>query len=126
MARILVIDDDAHIRVLIADLLGLHGHEIDVADDGVEAINHLKKNNYDLMIIDRNMPNLSGIDAVAIIRTNRKFKDLKILMVTADQFPNDIVKAFELDIDGYMVKPFDVESLLVKVEKILKKQRSGD
>ncbi|MEK7234354.1 MAG: response regulator [Elusimicrobiota bacterium] len=124
MARILVVDDEEHIRLLVANVLVQHGYEVDTASDGAEAIGELAKTNYDLMIIDRNMPKMSGIEAITVVRASRKFKGLRILMLTAERFPTNIVKAFESGIDGYMVKPFDLDGLLVKVEKILLQQRS--
>lgn len=126
MACILVVDDDEHIRSLISKLLGLHGHEVDTANDGAEAIDRLGKRDYDLMIIDRNMPKMSGIDTIAIVRTSPNLRHLRILMVTAARVPKNIVEAFETGIDGYVIKPFDLSSLLGKVEKTLLQKRHGD
>lgn len=121
MAKILVVDDEEPIRALVKRLLSLHGHAVDTADDGAAAIDQLQKKRYDLMIIDHFMPKMSGVDAVAVIRSSPKFKDLKILMVTQTSLTKDIDVAFEAGIDGYVIKPFNMKSILEKVESTLLK-----
>ena len=74
MARILVVDDEEPIRDLVKRLLCLHGHSVDTVIDGTEAVDQLQKKRYDLMIIDRFMPKMSGVDAVAMIRSSPKFQ----------------------------------------------------
>jgi len=119
MARILVVDDEEPIRELLRRLLSLHGHAVDTASNGAEAVDRLQKAAYDLMIIDRAMPKLSGVDAVAMLRTSPKFKRLKILMATMTSTTKDVDEAFEAGVDGYVVKPFNMEALVAKVERTL-------
>lgn len=119
MARILIVDDEEAIRDLVKRLLSLHGHSVDTASDGTEVVDQLQKKHYDLMIIDRSMPKMSGTDAVTLIRSSPKFKGLKILMVTLTSLNKDIDAAFEAGIDGYVIKPFDMNRLLEKVESTL-------
>lgn len=121
MARILIVDDEESIRDLVKRLLSLHGHSVETAVNGVEAVDRLQKQKYDLMIIDRYMPKMSGVDAVALIRTSPKFKDLKILMVTMTSTTKDVDEAFDAGVDGYVVKPFDMNKLLEKVNLTLLK-----
>lgn len=121
MARILVVDDEEPVRELLKRLLSLHGHAVDTANDGTQAVDQVQKKHYDLMIIDRAMPKMSGLEAVGILRTSPKFKALKILMVTMTSFTKDVDAAFEAGIDGYVVKPFDMKKLLKKVEDTLRK-----
>ena len=123
MAKILVVDDEEPIRALVKRLLSLHGHAVDTADDGAAAVDQLQKKRYDLMIIDHFMPKMSGIDAVAVIRSSPAFRDLKILMVTLTSVTKDIDEAFEAGIDGYVIKPFNMNQILEKVEKTLLKTR---
>lgn len=123
MARILAVDDEEPIRILVKRLLTLHGHTVDTADDGAAAVDQLQKKHYDLLIIDRFMPKMSGIDAVSMIRSSPKFNTLKILMVTNTSFTKDIDAAFESGIDGYVIKPFDMNKFLEKVEYTLIKAR---
>jgi CheY-like chemotaxis protein len=119
MAKILVVDDEEAIRDLVKRLLRLHGHVVDTADDGAAAVDQLQKKRYDLMIIDHFMPRMSGKDAVSVIRSSPKFKDLKILMVTLTSLTKDINDAFEAGIDGYVIKPFNLKQILKKVETTL-------
>lgn len=119
MARVLVVDDEEPIRALLERLLGLHGHSVATARDGAEAVDRLSRESFDLLLIDRFMPRLSGVEAVAILRTSPRFKALKILMVTHDSVTRDVDEAFEKGVDGYVVKPFDLDKLLAKVERTL-------
>jgi CheY-like chemotaxis protein len=119
MARILVVDDEESIREVVRRLLSLHGHTVETAVNGAEALDRLQNRKYDLMIIDRFMPKMSGVDAVAVLRTSPKFKDLKILMVTMTSTTKDVDEAFDAGVDGYVVKPFDMNKLLEKVNLTL-------
>lgn len=119
MARILVVDDEKPICALLKRLLSLHGHVVDVAADGAEAVDQLQKRRYDLLMIDRSMPNMTGMEAVQVLRTSPRFDGLKILMATQDSLTADVDQAFEAGIDGYIVKPFVMEHILSKVEKTL-------
>lgn len=96
MATILAVDDEEPTRVLVKRLLSLHGHSVDTVDDGAAAIDQLQKKHCDLMIID-------------------------IPMVTLTSATKDIGAAYEVGIDGYVIKPFDMKNLFEKVEKTLLK-----
>lgn len=120
MSRILVVDDEEAVRALLKRLLSLHSYTVDTAVDGADAVDQLQKRTYDLLIIDRNMPKMSGVDAVAILRTCPRFNALKILMLTHDSITRDIDEAFEKGVDGYIVKPFEMNKLLMKIERTLK------
>ncbi len=121
MARVLVVDDEEQIRDVVKRLLTLHGHAVDIAIDGAAAVDQLQKKPYDLLIIDRAMPKMSGVEAVAMIRSSPKFKSLKILMVTMTSLTKDVDAAYEAGVDGYVVKPFDMDKLIKKVEETLRK-----
>jgi DNA-binding response OmpR family regulator len=119
MARVLVVDDEEQVRAVLLRLLKLHGHVVETASDGAEALDKLEKKPYDLMIIDRNMPRLTGIEAVAMIRSSAKLAGMKILMVTQASVTKEVDQAFEAGVDGYVVKPFDFDRLAAKIEKTL-------
>ena len=123
MARILVVDDEASIREIARKLLTLHGHAVDTAADGAQAIDMLGKSTYDLMLLDHFMPKIPGIQVVEIVRTSPKFKKLRILMLTSMSVTKDVNEAFEAGIDGYIIKPFNMKHLIETVEKALKKTR---
>ncbi|MFA6092649.1 MAG: response regulator [Elusimicrobiota bacterium] len=121
MAKILIADDEEPIRSLVKRLLSIHGHKVDGAADGAEAIEMLQKGSYDLVILDRQMPKLSGIEVLAIVRTNPKFQSLKILMFTQASTTKDVDEAFESGVDGYIVKPFRGQQFFDKVQALLAK-----
>lgn len=123
MARILVVDDEASIREIARKLLTLHGHKVDTAADGAQAIDQLEKSTYDLMLLDHFMPKIPGIQVVEIVRTSPKFKKLRILMLTSMSVTKDVDEAFEAGIDGYIIKPFTMKQLIEKVEKTLQSAR---
>lgn len=120
-ARILVVDDEASVRLMLTKLLILHGYAVDAVNDGAQAIDQLQKNSYGLMILDRYMPVMDGLTAASIIRSSPKFEDVKILMLTGDSVTKDVDDSYEAGIDGYIVKPFMVKNLLEKISHILLK-----
>lgn len=120
MAHILVADDEDYIRSMVQETLGMQGHIVDLAVNGHEAVEMLKKNVYDLVILDRNMPVLTGIDALTIIRANPKYNGLKVLMLTSASVTKEIDEAFQAGANGYILKPFAVPKFLEKVERTLK------
>lgn len=119
--RILVVDDEAPVRLMLTKLLTLHGYAVDTANDGGEAIDKLQKARYGLMILDQYMPVMDGLTALSIIRSTPKFKALKILMVTGDSVTKDVNQSFDEGIDGYVVKPFVIKNLLEKIALALLK-----
>ncbi len=123
MARILVVDDDEQIRAIVKRLVILHGHTVDTANDGVQALDLLQVKSYDLMIIDNMMPNMSGTDVVAMLRTSDKFKDMKILMFTGVSYTNIVDKAYEAGINDFIVKPFAADRLMAKISASLPASR---
>ena len=119
-ASILVVDDEEPIRALLTRLLLLHGHTVESASDGAQALDLLSAKRYDLLIIDRNMPKMSGVDVVSAIRTSPKHKSLKILMATSTSVNKEVEAAFEAGVDGYVLKPFHLDQLVSKVDRTLK------
>jgi two-component system response regulator MprA len=123
MAHILVVDDDAQIRSLVKRLVGLHGHDVDTAEDGAQALEHLQTKAYDLMIIDNIMPNISGTQAVDIIRTNSKYQDLKILMFSGASMTQTVDAAYAAGVNGFITKPFVADRLISKINGALAETR---
>ncbi len=119
MARVLIVDDEEYIRDLIKEVLMGQGHEFDLAADGVGAFEILRKKTIDLAIIDRNMPGMSGIEIVQLIRQNPKTKGLKVLMCTGSSVTKEIDEAFNAGADDYILKPLSFPALLSKVAKAL-------
>ncbi len=120
MARILIVDDEESILALLRRLFTLHGHEVDTAADGAQAVDLVQKKKYELMLIDHYMPNMTGVEAVALIRSSDKFNDMKILMVTQASVTKEVDEAYQAGVDGYVVKPFEMDRLLEKVQETLR------
>lgn len=119
MARILIVDDDVLTQQLIYEVITAAGHTCDRAADGAEAVAQIRKKKYDLLVIDWVMPRMTGPQAVAAIRANPKFKDLKILMCTSMSVTKDVDAAFRAGANDYVLKPINLDILLAKVQKAL-------
>jgi len=119
MARILVVDDEETVREFITDLLTMDGHTVDKACNGLEAVTAARKNPYDLVILDRNMPKTDGIMTLNILRCDSKLKDLKVLMCTSVSLTKELDEAFAAGANDYIIKPINLQALLGKVKKLL-------
>lgn len=120
MSRILVVDDDPHIRELVRVFLGRDGFEVIEASDGVEALLKLDSLKADLAVIDVMMPNMDGWE---LCRELRETFDIPILMLTAKAETGDKLKGFQAGTDDYLVKPFEPLELVARVNALLKRYR---
>ncbi len=120
MSKILIVDDDAHIRELAKIFLQNEGFDVYEAADGVEALNKLETVKADLVILDIMMPNMDGWE---LCRQLRESYDFPILMLTAKGETSQKVKGFELGTDDYVVKPFEPAELVARVQALLKRYR---
>lgn len=120
MSRILVVDDDPHIRELAGLFLHRAGFEVVEAGDGVEALSRIDQTRIDLAVIDIMMPRMDGWE---LCRQLRELQDLPILMLTARGETSQKLKGFELGTDDYLVKPFEPLELVARVNALLKRYR---
>lgn len=116
MYRVLVVDDENNIRELIKKYASFEGFEVGEAINGLDAINKVKNNEYDIVIMDVMMPELDGFSAVKEIR---KTKDIPIIMLSARGEEYDRLHGFDLGIDDYVVKPFSPKELMMRVNAVL-------
>ena len=121
MAKILVVDDDSAINELIKVNLELSGYKVVNAFDGNKGYALAKQENPELIILDVMMPEVDGYTVAKRIRENESTKDIPIIMLTALNMLQDKVKGFNIGIDDYLVKPFEMEELLVRVKALLKR-----
>lgn len=119
MAKILIVDDEESIRDLIKEVLSTEGHEFYLAADGQQAFEILRKKPVDLAIVDRNMPGMTGIEVVQLIRMNPKTASVKVLMCTGSSVTKEIDEAFAAGAHDYLLKPLNFAQLLGKVAKAL-------
>src|SRR5579859_3266057 len=118
MNKILVIEDDTTIRECIRDFLMDKNYLIDTASDGAKGLEMLKKTPPDLVILDLGLPKLTG-ESVCI-EAKKLYPDLPIIILTAKNHTNEIVRGFQLGADDYMSKPFELEEMLARVKAQLK------
>ncbi|MBQ8171910.1 MAG: response regulator transcription factor [Oscillospiraceae bacterium] len=122
MYRILVVDDEAHIREVIREYAEFEGHTVDEACDGMQAVEMAKVSDYDIIIMDVMMPKLDGYSACKEIR---KLKNTPVLMLSARGEEYDKLFGFELGVDDYVVKPFSPKELLARINAIVKRNNAG-
>ncbi|MCP3809470.1 response regulator transcription factor [Paenibacillus sp. SEL1] len=120
MTRVLVVDDDPHIRELVGHFLRMEGLEVVEAVDGLDAMRIFDQIKVDLLVLDIMMP---GMDGWELCRKLREQTDLPLLMLTAKGETSQIVKGFALGTDDYLVKPFDPMVLVARVKALLKRYR---
>ena len=118
--HILAVDDEAMIRELIRKYAEFQGYTVDEAQDGMEAVEKCRKNDYDLIIMDVMMPFLDGFSAV---REIRKTKDTPVIMLSARTEEFDRIHGFEAGVDDYVTKPFSPRELMLRVDAVLKRAK---
>ena len=117
--KILIVDEFSTMRRIIRNILKqLEYVNVEEAEDGSVAFEKLKEADYDFVITDWNMPNMTGLDLLKEIRANEKLKDLKILLVTAEAEKENIIQAAQAGVNDYVVKPFTADILEQKINKI--------
>ena len=118
--KALVVDDSAVMRkVLIGALSRANIVDVDQAADGSEAVSACQKADYDLVLMDWNMPNMLGIDAVRAIRTNGK--TMPIIMVTTEAEKTRVIDALKAGASNYIIKPFEPSTIVSKIQEVLEK-----
>lgn len=115
---ILIVDDKLNVQTLLSDCLTAKGYLVLCASNGHGALLTLKQNTPDLILLDIMMPQMDGYE---FIRELRKTSDIPVIMISAKQQEQDIVKGFELGADDYISKPFKMSELIVRVQAVLKR-----
>ena len=122
MYRILVVDDEENIREVIKEYAEFEGHKVSEACDGMQAIEMVKNNDYDIIIMDVMMPRLDDYSACKEIR---KIKQIPVLMLSARGEEYDKLFGFEIGIDDYVVKPFSPKEVMARVNAIVKRNQGA-
>jgi two-component system OmpR family response regulator len=120
MSKVLVVDDDAHIRELVRIFLVREGLDVYEAANGQEALTKLETVRADLVILDVMMPEMDGWE---LCRRLRQGGDMPLLILTAKGETNDKVKGFQLGTDDYLVKPFEPAEMVARVKALMKRYR---
>lgn len=116
---ILVVDDDNEIRELLEFDLSQSGYRVDTAKDGFEGLDKAVNNFYDLVLLDVMMPKMNGFEVCKNIRKSKP--ELPVLMLTAKGTIDDKTQGFDCGADDYLVKPFDVQEVLLHVRALLRR-----
>lgn len=121
--RLLIADDDNEIRELLEFDLSHSGYEVDSVKDGEEALQKALKGNYDLILLDVMMPKMNGFDVCKNIRSSKP--QVPILMLTAKGTITDKTQGFDSGADDYIVKPFDIQEVLLRVRALVRRNASS-
>jgi two-component system, cell cycle response regulator DivK len=118
---ILYVEDNPDNQILIMRILAAEGYHVSFAANGTEALEQLKAHDYDLLLLDINLPDIDGYTLTDIIRQQERFKDIPILALTANVMKGDKERSLNAGCDGYIQKPVDVDDLPSQIEYHLKR-----
>jgi DNA-binding response OmpR family regulator len=122
--RLLIVDDDRDIRELLVYDIKSSGYMVDSAEDGEEGLKKAVQNNYDLILLDVMMPKMNGYDVCKNIRLVKP--KVPILMLTAKGTISDKTEGFDVGADDYLVKPFDIQEVLLRIRALLRRNDEND
>ena len=125
MAHVLVVEDDPHIRELVALHLGLEGLEAMLIGDGREALDRLAATRFDLVVLDLLLPGVDGLTICRAMRRQGPNADTPVLMLTARGEEADKVLGLETGADDYLAKPFGVREFVARVRALLRRPRAA-
>ncbi|WP_431027401.1 response regulator transcription factor [Lysinibacillus sp. LZ02] len=118
--KILIAEDDNRLRKNIVHIIQKEFHQVDAVDNGQDALEYIHIDQYDLVILDWMMPEISGIDVCKAARKNGYSGG--ILMLTAKDDSSDIIQGLDAGADDYVVKPFKMEELLARIRAVLRRK----
>mgnify|MGYP001292912039 FL=1 len=117
--RILIADDEPNILISLEFLMKREGHEVLLARDGREALDSIRRERPQLVLLDVMMPALTGFEVCAAVKGDDMLKATKVLMLTAKGRETDIAKGLAMGADAYMTKPFSTRELAERVRALL-------
>ena len=124
MEKILIVEDDNNIAELVAINLRDAGCEVTIENDGLAGHDRALKENFNLLILDINLPKMTGLDICKNVRKHRRY--VPIMMMTAKSDENDIVMGLEVGADDYIIKPFSVKELVARVKAVLRRTQAAN
>ena len=123
-ARVLLVDDNMTLCKTMSYILEHKGYEVQTAGDGDTAVERVKEQAYDLILMDIKMPDPNGVETYRMIKTIRP--DVKVLMMTAYAVPDLIQDSLREGAIAVIYKPFDMDNLLEKIEQLVRKRTDAD
>jgi DNA-binding response OmpR family regulator len=124
IATILIVEDDKTIQKYLKELLLDKGFNVQVASDGIAALNSIEKAEPDLVVLDLGLPNMSGESVCKEIRN--KFPNIRVIILTAKDGVSDIVQGLQLGADDYMTKPFIADEFIARINAQLRRTNTAD
>ncbi|MDZ5254216.1 response regulator transcription factor [Clostridium sp. LIBA-8841] len=119
--KVLIVDDEEHIRELIKFNLKKEGYDTAVAVNGTEALKIIKESKFDLILLDLMLPEIDGLEVCKEIRRNEETADIPVMMITAKGEEFDKVLGLELGADDYITKPFSIRELMARIKALLRR-----
>lgn len=121
MSKLLIVDDEVNIRAVVREYAEFEEYEVEEAENGMEAVEKCRQQDYDLIIMDVMMPKLDGYSASKEIK---KHKNIPIIMLSARGEEYDKLFGFEIGVDDYVVKPFSPKELMARVRAVLARSKA--
>ncbi|WP_297087564.1 response regulator transcription factor [uncultured Draconibacterium sp.] len=119
MKKILVVDDKSSISKLIVQFLSTD-FDVETKEDGLQALTWLQEGNIpDLILTDLQMPNLDGFELIEHVKSSGYFKDVPMIVLSSLDSSSDRIKCLKMGAEDYLVKPFNPEELLIRIERVL-------
>ncbi|MCA9404935.1 MAG: response regulator [Candidatus Omnitrophica bacterium] len=117
--KILIVDDEPDIILVVKGRLTAAGYDVVTAEDGQDGLNKAKKESPDLIILDVMMPKMDGYKVCGLLKADNRYNKIPVLMLTARVEENDLQTSKDVGADGYINKPFNHEEVLAKVKELL-------
>lgn len=119
MTKILAVDDSVSIRQMVSHTLRDAGYDVETANDGKDALNKITGTKFDVVISDVNMPNMGGFELVEALRKTPQYKFIPILMLTTETSSDKKQQGKSAGATGWLVKPFNPETLLKTLKRVV-------
>jgi DNA-binding response OmpR family regulator len=119
MTKVLIVDDEPNILMSLEFLMKKQGYKVFIARDGEEALDIVKDEHPEVVVLDIMMPQVDGYEVCTFIKAHDTYAHTKVIFLTAKTKPEDIEKGKEVGADAYMTKPFSTRNLMKKVKEML-------
>ena len=122
MAKVLVIEDEELMIKALEFRLKKDGYDVCLARDGAQGIEMLEKDSYDLVLTDIMMPFVSGLEVVSYIKNHPLIKETPVIILSSIGLEKVVMEAFELGVDDFITKPFNLGELVIRIKKFVKQK----
>jgi PleD family two-component response regulator len=125
MGKILFAEDDSAMRAMVTDILGSAGHSVQTVDDGSKALDEVRSETPDLVVLDYRMGNPDGFEVCRQIKSDPRLEHVPVLILTGENDVDDRIEGFAAGASDYLAKPFDARELLARVQALLRLTEQG-